>query len=107
MIYNSDIMKGIFSLKPDNAQEEAADFVANPHLFLSGPASSGKTSAALLRLQQILTSNPAAPGSSTLVLVPQRSLATPYQEYLREEIEFFFCRDYWFYEFILVKSFAD
>ena len=84
MIYNSDIMKGIFSLKQDNAQEEAADFVANPHLFLSGPASSGKTSAALLRLQQILTSSQVSPGSSTLVLVPQRSLATPYQEYLRE-----------------------
>jgi len=77
-------MKGIFSFKPTNAQAQAADFVADPHLFLSGPASSGKTSAALLRLQQILTSSPAAPGSSTLVLVPQRSLAQAYQEYLQK-----------------------
>ncbi len=84
MIYNSDTMKGIFSFKPTNAQAQAADFVADPHLFLSGPASSGKTSAALLRLQQILTSSPAAPGSSTLVLVPQRSLAQAYQEYLQK-----------------------
>ncbi|HPR34031.1 MAG TPA: DEAD/DEAH box helicase [Anaerolineaceae bacterium] len=84
MIYNSDTMKGIFSFKPTNAQAQAADFLANPHLFLSGPASSGKTGAALLRLQQILTSSPAAPGSSTLVLVPQRSLAQAYQEYLQK-----------------------
>ena len=82
MLYNSCNMKGFLSLKPENLQEKAADFVGNPHLFLSGPASSGKTTAALLRLQKILNSNPATSGSSTLVLVPQRSLAEPYQDYL-------------------------
>lgn len=81
MIYNSSNMKGFLSLTPGNVQEQVADFAGNPHLFLSGPASSGKTSAALMRLQQILRSD--AP-STTLVLVPQRSLAEPYQDYLRE-----------------------
>lgn len=83
MIYNSVTMKGFLSLKPENLQERAADFVENPHLFLSGPASSGKTTAGLLRLQQILNSNSTSSSSSTLVLVPQRSLAEPYQDYLR------------------------
>ena len=83
MIYNSVTMKGFLSLKPENLQERAADFVENPHLFLSGPASSGKTTAGLLRLQQLLNSNSTASSSSTLVLVPQRSLAEPYQDYLR------------------------
>jgi len=61
-------------------QQQAADITSFPHLFLSGPASSGKTSAALLRLQQILSSDAR---STTLVLVPQQSLAKPYQDYLR------------------------
>jgi hypothetical protein len=83
MIYNSDTMKGIFSHTPENMQKQAADFVGNPHLFLSGPASSGKTSAALFRLQQILTSS-STTAASTLVLVPQRSLAEPYQTFLQQ-----------------------
>jgi hypothetical protein len=65
-------MKEFLSITPDNLQEKTADFVGNPHLFISGPASSGKTSAALLRLRQILSSDSR---STTLVLVPQRSLA--------------------------------
>ncbi len=81
MIYNLDYMKGFLTLKPENIQEKVADFIGNPHLFLTGPASSGKTSAALMRLQQILSSDPP---STTLVLVPQRSLAEPFQDFLRE-----------------------
>jgi hypothetical protein len=73
-------MKEFLSITPDNLQEKTADFVGNPHLFISGPASSGKTSSALLRLRQILSSDSR---STTLVLVPQRSLAEPYQAYLR------------------------
>jgi len=80
LIYNSVIMNGILSLTPERMQEQAADLLAHPHLFLSGPASSGKTSAALLRLHQILTSDF---NSRTLVLVPQRSLGEPYQSFLR------------------------
>ncbi len=66
---------------PTVIQEQSADFVAHPTLFLRGPASSGKTSAALLRLQTILTLAKDAP---ILVLVPQRSLAEPYHQLLRE-----------------------
>ena len=81
MIYNSVMMNANLLLSPGENQEQVADLFTHPHLFLSGPASSGKTSAALLRLHQILTSDAQA---STLVLVPQRSLAEPYQTYLRQ-----------------------
>lgn len=83
MIYNSVTMTGFASFKPENFQETAADFIGNSHLFLSGPASSGKTTSGLLRLQQILNANLEEAGSTTLVLVPQRSLAEPYQNFLR------------------------
>jgi len=76
-------MKGILLLKPEDLQSEAADFVSHPHISLTGPASSGKTSAAILRLHRILTSASDTSRSSTIVLVPQRSLAEPYQDYLR------------------------
>lgn len=75
------MIKSIMSPKPGEKQEQAADNVANPHLFLSGPPSTGKTTAAILRLNQIILSDPK---STTLVLVPQRSLALPYQEYLQK-----------------------
>lgn len=81
LIYNSRMKNGNLPIKPGEHQEQAADIIANPHLFLSGPASSGKTSAALMRLGHILFSDPNA---STLVLVPQRSLAEPYQAFLRD-----------------------
>jgi len=84
MIYNSGIMKGFLSDTPKEMQQQVADFIGNPHLFLSGPASSGKTSAAMLRLQQILTYEPTQPDSSTLILVPQQSLAEPYQNFLQK-----------------------
>lgn len=75
------MMNANLSLSFGDLQEQVADLHGNPHLFLSGPASSGKTSAALQRLHQILTSDTK---SSTLVLVPQRSLAEPYKKYLRQ-----------------------
>lgn len=46
-------------------------------LLLSGPAGTGKTTAAALRLGQMVESG--IPGESILVLVPQRSLAAQYQ----------------------------
>ena len=65
---------------PTAIQQKSADYAWHPTLFLSGPASSGKTSAALMRLQNILNSSTNAP---VLVLVPQRSLAVPYHNNLQ------------------------
>ena len=69
---------------PTATQEKSADFNAYPFLFLHGPASSGKTSAALLRLQNILTTQSDNSGKTVLVLLPQKSLAMPYQDLLKE-----------------------
>lgn len=84
MLYNSLIMLDEVPGKSEDSREQFADFAACRHVFLSGPASSGKTSAALKRLDRILSAD--TQSSSTLVLVPQRSLAAPYQEYLRDTI---------------------
>ena len=73
-------MKGMLPQSPTAIQQKSADYAGHPTLFLSGPASSGKTSAALLRLQNILNSSTNAP---VLVLVPQRSLAVPYHNNLQ------------------------
>jgi len=48
--------------------------------FLEGPAGAGKTTAAIGRLLHLLESG--VPASSMLVIVPQRTLATPYYEAL-------------------------
>lgn len=77
-------MTGLFTLTPTPAQELAADFSGQPSLFLSGPASAGKTSAALFRLHKILTDDSKNSIQSVLVLVPQRSLAQPYNDFLQE-----------------------
>jgi hypothetical protein len=50
-------------------------------IFISGPAGSGKTSAAIGRLERLLAQ---VPGHQILVLVPQRSLGLPYEKFLRE-----------------------
>ena len=50
-------------------------------IFLEGPAGTGKTTVGLGRLLRLLTSG--VPADSILVLVPQRTLATPYYEALR------------------------
>jgi len=74
----------ILPQSPTTTQEKSTDFIAYPSLFLHGPASSGKTSAALLRLQNILITQQENSGKSVLVLLPQKSLAKPYQDLLKE-----------------------
>jgi hypothetical protein len=58
-----------------------ADVVSAPHrgnhcIFLSGPAGAGKTSLAVQRLRYL--SEQGIPAEQILILVPQRTLATPY-----------------------------
>jgi hypothetical protein len=60
---------------------EQTDLLRQPwenSLFLQGPAGSGKTTVAALRLLNLLDAG--IPGDSILVLVPQRTLAQPYRE---------------------------
>ena len=49
-------------------------------LFLEGPAGAGKTTAGVGRLLHLLDAD--VPASSIVVIVPQRTLATPYYEAL-------------------------
>ncbi len=58
-----------------------APFAGNASIFLSGPAGSGKTTLAVQRLLFLLEHG--VPAEQILVLVPQRTLATPYYEALR------------------------
>lgn len=53
-----------------------------PTTFLTGPAGTGKTTQAVARLRELLTSH--VPGHSILVLVPQLTLAGPYRDLLRD-----------------------
>lgn len=53
---------------------------ANAKLFLSGPAGSGKTTAAVERMHALLEAG--IPGESILLLTPQRTLQEPYLELL-------------------------
>ncbi|MBZ0302971.1 MAG: AAA family ATPase, partial [Anaerolineae bacterium] len=59
--------------------------VANDHfdttLFLEGPAGTGKTTAAIERIKQLIRSGVQA--ETILVMVPQATLAVPYREALR------------------------
>jgi hypothetical protein len=50
-------------------------------IFLEGPAGTGKTTIGVGRLLRLLTAD--VPAQSVLVVVPQRTLATPYYEALR------------------------
>jgi len=54
---------------------------ANHTLFLSGPPGCGKTTLGVHRLNHLLTEG--VPGEQILILVPQRTLATPYYEALQ------------------------
>lgn len=66
-----------FSLTPD--QQMLANLPVKTSIFLEGPAGSGKTSAAVARLRVFLdTFQP----ERILILVPQRSLGLPYQEFI-------------------------
>jgi hypothetical protein len=51
------------------------------HIFLAGPAGSGKTTASVRRLLHLLKKG--VPGSEILVLTPQRTLGLPYSDALR------------------------
>ena len=53
---------------------------ANHTLFLSGPPGCGKTTLGVRRLQHLLDRG--VPGEQILILVPQRTLASPYYEAL-------------------------
>jgi hypothetical protein len=53
---------------------------ANHTVFLSGPPGCGKTTLGVRRLQHLLSEG--VPGEQILILVPQRTLATPYYEAL-------------------------
>ena len=60
------------------------DLIQRPvsgNIFLQGPAGSGKTTTGVLRLMALLQAH--VPASSIMVLVPQRTLATPYLDALR------------------------
>jgi hypothetical protein len=62
-------------------QQAVKDASAEANLFLEGPAGTGKTTAAVARLLHLLESG--VSGDSILVVVPQRTLATPYYDALR------------------------
>jgi hypothetical protein len=65
-----------------------ADLVTGPHtgnhtLFLSGPPGAGKTTLAVERMRYLLDQG--VPAEQILILVPQRTLATPYYDALSTE----------------------
>ena len=64
------------------AQQAAlAALPADRKIFLEGIAGTGKTTAAAARLEHLLRAG--VPGSDILVVLPQRTLAAPYQALLR------------------------
>ena len=62
-------------------QRAILDLPPGSRTFVTGPAGSGKTTAATQHLLDLLSSG--VPGASILLLVPQRTLASPYQVALR------------------------
>ena len=58
----------------------SAPYTGNHTIFLSGPPGSGKTTLAVRRLRYLLSEG--IPGEQILILVPQRTLATPYYRVL-------------------------
>lgn len=72
--------------QPIDEQVRIANFVESPTLFLQGNASTGKTTAALMRLESITSAHGSGIGESILVLIPQRSLGSPYQEFLTKRL---------------------
>ena len=61
-------------------QQKLVELPLSSRIFLEGPASSGKTTAGVRRLLYLLEQG--VPGSSILLLVPQRTLARPYLDAL-------------------------
>ena len=66
-------------------QKNVIQMPLESRVFLEGPAGSGKTSAALGRLERMLQH---VPGHEFLILVPQRSLGKPYYDYVKESPDF-------------------
>jgi hypothetical protein len=66
------------NLSPD--QTSVINAPLNAKIFLEGPAGSGKTAAGVERLLAFMAHN--VPGSSILVMLPQRVLAAPYKQAL-------------------------
>jgi len=67
-------------LTPTRLQKDVLQNPINESIFLEGIAGVGKTFCGVLRLQDLLLKG--YPGSSILVLLPQRTLANPYLSYL-------------------------
>ena len=68
--------------KLNKAQQLVYDAPLDRSIFVSGPAGTGKTTAALNRLEKLLHQYP---GYKILIIVPQRSLANPYRQLLFEQ----------------------
>lgn len=66
--------------KLSSAQLDLIQHPLDANIFLEGPASCGKTTAAVERLLFLMEQG--VPGSSILLLVPQRTLAAPYLQAL-------------------------
>ncbi len=61
-------------------QQQIIDSPLDSKLFVSGPAGTGKTTAAVERMRHLLAQG--APGESILMLTPQRTLQEPYLDLL-------------------------
>lgn len=61
---------------PAADQHELASLPIPGYTFLEGPAGSGKTTAAVMRLLHLIDAG--VPGESILILLPQRTLGNPY-----------------------------
>ena len=68
------------------AQAEILAEPLNRKLWLEGPAGAGKTTVAAARLMRLLERG--APAESILIFVPQRSLAEPYLQAMRQQTDY-------------------
>lgn len=64
-------------LKLSSKQQQIAELPVQSRVFLHGSAGSGKTTAAVQRMQSLIEVG--VPSETILILVPQRSLAEPYK----------------------------
>ena len=74
-------MAGMTSFTLNPSQVHLIERPLDRKIFLEGPAGSGKTTVGVLRVLRLLEAGVPAP--SILLLLPQRTLASPYQEALR------------------------
>lgn len=66
---------------PFEFQKQISASAVDASIFLEGPAGSGKTTAGVQRLLRLVESG--VPAASILVLLPQRTLARPYNQAIR------------------------